>query len=374
MVKEKRRSSIGLFLLIIFIAIGMLILWLGIPIVVEKSFGWAASTLTSLQQRQYGLRLLLSQEMFVSPSPKNASTISFEILEGSSIYKIASDMEEAGLVINGSRFRDYLIYKGFDSKIRSGKYLIPNTLSPIGIAELIRSDNPVVSFYIYPGWRAEEVAAGLEASGVQISTDDFMRVVNNPKEIMLPAELSDITSLEGFLFPGQYQIRKDSNAEQLINIFVARFQSEALPYINTSSQSVGLTITEIMTMASIIQRETLVTAELPIVASVFYNRLEAGMKLETDPTVQYAIGYDQNSRSWWKTPLYLGDLGFQSEFNTYMIFGLPPHPISNPGLEAILAVLRPDVTSYFFFQANCDASGTHVFSVTFEEHISHNCQ
>jgi len=374
MTRRNKRNSIGLVLLILLIGLGLLIMWLGIPILVEKTFGEVSSALTPFQLRQYGLRLLLSKDLITKPNPKTISTISFEIQEGSSISKISSDLESAGLVKNGLRFRDYLIYKGIDSKIRSGNFTIPNTLSPIEIAELIRSDNPIVSVYIYPGWRAEEVAVGLEASGVQISTDDFMRVVNNPREIQLPAGLENLKSLEGFLYPGEYQIRKDSSAEQLIQVFLSRFEIEVLPQIDYYSTPSGLSISEIVTLASIIQRESLVTSELPKIASVFYNRLNAGMKLETDPTVQYAIGYDGNSQSWWKTPLYLDDLGFQSEFNTYLNYGLPSHPISNPGFESIMAVLQPETTSYYYFQADCDGSGTHIFSKTFEEHISHNCK
>jgi UPF0755 protein len=374
MSRRKNRHSIGIFLLLLLIGIGLLILWLGIPQVVEKTFGAASTTLTPFQQRQYGLRLLLAKDQFGKPNPDNNSEIPFVIQEGSSISQIASTLESTGLVKNGPRFRDYLIYKGIDSKIRSGNFMIPNTFSLIEIAEMIRSDNPIVSFYIYPGWRAEEVAAGLKASGVQISTEDFMRVVNNPSGIQQPAGLSTLSSLEGFLYPGEYQIRKDSSAEELIQLFVTRFQFEVLAQVETYSAVSGMSITEIVTLASIIQRESLVKSELPTIASVFYNRLDTGMKLETDPTVQYAIGYDENSQSWWKTPLYLDDLGFQSVFNTYMNYGLPPHAISNPGIESIMAVIQPENTSYFYFQANCDGSGTHVFSMTFEEHISHNCK
>ena len=374
MTRRNNGTSFGLVLLILLVGLGLLIVWLGIPIMVEKTFGEASTALTPFQLRQYGLRLLLSKDLFTKPNPEKLSTISFEIQEGSSISKISSDLESAGLVKNGSRFRDYLIYKGIDSKIRSGNFTIPNDLSPIEIAELIRSDNPIVSFYIYPGWRAEEVAAGLVASGVQISIDEFMRVVNNPVEIQLPAELGNIKTLEGFLYPGEYQISEDSSEEELIQLFLARFQTDALPQIDYYSTTLGLSISEIVMLASIIQRESLVTSELPKIASVFYNRLSAGMKLETDPTVQYAIGYDENSQSWWKTPLFLDDLGFQSDFNTYLNYGLPPHPISNPGFESIMAVLQPETTGFYYFQANCDGSGTHVFSKTFEEHISHNCK
>ena len=374
MTRRNYRTSIGLVLLILLVGLGLLIVWLGIPIMVENTFGEASTALTPFQLRQYGLRLLLSKDLFTQPNPEKISTISFEIQEGSSISKISSDLESVGLVKNSSRFRDYLIYKGIDSKIRSGNFTIPINLSPIEIAELIRSDNPIVSFYVYPGWRAEEVAAGLVASGVQISIDDFMRVVNNPREILLPTGLGNINSLEGFLYPGEYQIRKDSSAEELTQLFLARFKAEVLNQIEHYTATSGFSIAEIVTLASIIQRESLITSELPIIASVFYNRLNAGMKLETDPTVQYAIGYDENSQSWWKTPLYFDDLGFLSDFNTYLNYGLPPHPISNPGFGSIMAVLQPQTTGYYYFQANCDGSGTHIFSKTFEEHISHNCQ
>ena len=167
-----------------------------------------------------------------------------------------------------------------------------------------------MTFYIYPGWRAEEIAAGLVASGVQITPDEFMRVVNNPNEVLLPPALEGLNSLEGYLFPGEYQLRKDSTVVELIQLFLAGFQTTALPSINSSLQNTGLSLQEVVTLASIIQRESLVNSELPTVASVFYNRLDVGMKLETDPTVQYAIGYDENSNSWWKTPALPGGSGF----------------------------------------------------------------
>ncbi len=374
MSKKKSSSCIGLVLFIVLIGIGLAIVWVLIPILAEKPYGAPTSALTSLQLRQYGFRLWLAKNNFENPKPASITNIPFEIEEGSSISKISADLEKTGLVRNGDRFRDYLIYKGFDSSIKAGTFLIPNTSSPIEIAEILRSDNPIASFYLYPGWRSEEVANGLIASGVLITSDEFLRIVNKPTLITLPVGLEGISSLEGFLFPGVYEIPKDTPVAEVTQLLLDRFASEAMPSITAYSSSTGLTTSEIVTMASIIQRESLETNENTKIASVFYNRLDIGMKLETDPTVQYSIGYDQNSASWWKTPLEIADLRIQNDFNTYVNYGLPPHPIANPGIAAILAVLHPESTPYYFFQAKCDLSGTHVFSETFEEHLSHNCQ
>ncbi len=373
MIRKKNKSCAGVFLFGLLILVGFAIIWISIPILAENAFGPATSSLTVFQLRKYGIRLILGEKSLLTPVSNSNESISFTIEEGASIYKIASSLEAIGLVKNGSRFRDYLIFKGLDSSIRAGTFLIPAKGSAIEIAEIIRSDNPFFSFYLYPGWRAEEVAEGLIASGAQISLDEFMRVVNNPQDLALPDALKGMPSVEGFLYPDSYELRRDYSATQYIQFFIDRFTQESLPLLVNGSPNSGLSITELITLASIIQRESMISAELPTIASVFYNRLAIGMKLETDPTVQYAIGYDPGSGSWWKSPLAISDLEVSDRFNTYINYGLPPHAISNPGLDAIKAVLHPAMTPYYFFQANCDESGSHVFSETFEEHVSHNC-
>ena len=135
----------------------------------------------------------------------------------------------------------------------------------------------------------------------------------------------------------------------------------------------NLSLHQAVTLASIIERETRADEEKALIASVFYNRLEAGMRLETDPTVQYALGYDPVGKTWWKSPLYLDDLAVNSPYNTYQNSGLPPGPISNPALATLIAALQPEESPYFFFRARCDGSGTHVFSITFEEHLNNAC-
>ena len=129
-----------------------------------------------------------------------------------------------------------------------------------------------------------------------------------------------------------------------------------------------------VTLASIVQREAVVPDERAQIASVFYNRLHSDIKLDTDPTVQYALGYNEAQSTWWTNPLSASDLQFDSLYNTYIYAGLPPGPISNPSLSALQAVAFPADTPYYFFRARCDGSGLHDFAITFEEHLQNGCQ
>jgi UPF0755 protein len=138
-------------------------------------------------------------------------------------------------------------------------------------------------------------------------------------------------------------------------------------------QQQGLSLFQAVTLASIVQREAIVEDEMPLIASVFLNRLKAGMKLESDPTVQYALGYQEESGKWWKSPLSLDELKVDSPYNTYLYSNLPPGPIANPGLNALKAVAFPAQTPYYYFRAACDGSGKHTFAETFEEHQLNAC-
>jgi UPF0755 protein len=123
-----------------------------------------------------------------------------------------------------------------------------------------------------------------------------------------------------------------------------------------------------------VERESIDREEMPMIASVFLNRLEAGIKLEADSTVQYALGYNARHDSWWKSPLSSADLSIDSPYNTYRHPGLPPGPIANPGLDALRAVAFPARTPYYYFRAACDRSGKHVFAQTFDEHLANACE
>ena len=134
----------------------------------------------------------------------------------------------------------------------------------------------------------------------------------------------------------------------------------------------GLSVYEAVTLASIVQREAVLSEERPVMVGVFLNRLAQGMKLEADPTVQYAAGYQSDSGRWWKTPLNQADLALDSPYNTYRIGGLPPGPIANPSLASLQAVAEPADSDYLFFVVDCQAetAGQHIFSRTYDEHLA----
>jgi UPF0755 protein len=145
------------------------------------------------------------------------------------------------------------------------------------------------------------------------------------------------------------------------------------PEIIAGLENSGLSLFEGVTLASIVQREAVVEEEQSLIASVFLNRLRTGIKLDSDPTVQYALGLQEGQNTWWPNPLNEEDLMVDSLYNTYLYPGLPPGPIANPGLSAIQAVAFPDESPYFYFRARCDGSGRHAFAVTYEEHLQNAC-
>jgi UPF0755 protein len=178
-----------------------------------------------------------------------------------------------------------------------------------------------------------------------------------------------VTSLEGFLFPDTYEFPSDATARDVIARMLDTFGQRFTPELREQARAQGLTVYQAVTLASIVEREAVLPEERPIIASVFLNRLRAGMHLNADPTVQYALGYQGEGHGWWKRPLLLEDLEVDSPYNTYRHVGLPPGPICNPGLAALEAVVNPADTRYLYFVANDVAGdGSHVFAETLEEH------
>ncbi len=367
-------SILPLFLISLLLVIGVFIVWMGVPLLAEEKFGPAAENLTPIQKWNYSLKII-TQTNDLLESPALVETVeNFAIQSGASVSQVAMDLESRGLIRNWKALRNFIIYKGYDTQVKAGDFSLSNTLTAVQIAEAILSTySAEVPFYIYPGWRAEEIAAALPISGIEVDPESFLAVVRNSNRLPLPDGLQGLTTLEGFLFPGNYTIPRVISPEELVLIFVGRFTQVVTSDLQNNLQMHGLNIQQAITLASIIQRETFDDNERSLMASVFYNRLAAGIKLETDPTVQYSLGYSESWGGWWKTPLAISDLSTPSEFNTYVIPGLPPTPIANPDLPSILAVASPAQSEYYYFRANCDQSGSHVFSRTFEEHLSYTC-
>jgi UPF0755 protein len=374
MEKLKTNSFILFFLILLLILIGAAILWIGVPLLATNHFGPPANNLTAAQRWTYSLQVLINEGKLTSAVSTFQDEQQFNIPSGASVTTVAMDLQNQGLIPSWQALRYYIIYKGLDTVIIAGDFTLSPSMTPLQITSVIISTySEEVSFYIYPGWRAEEIAAALPTSGIEVTPEAFLSLVQNPSSLNLPANLQGSTTLEGFLFPGTYTINRKITPEELVLTFVQRFEDTITPEIQTEMQNNGLSFHQAVVLASIIQRETFDENERPMMASVFYNRLASGMKLETDPTVQYALGYNAAWGGWWKSLLMISDLAVQSPYNTYIIPGLPEHPISNPDLASILAVAKPEKSSYYYFRAKCDGSGSHVFSKTFEEHLANAC-
>jgi UPF0755 protein len=296
----------------------------------------------------------------------------FTVAPGESVNSIASHLELVGLVRNAEAFRAYLIYSGLDTSIQAGEYQLSAAMSAIDIAHELQDATPEeITFVVLPGWRMEEIAASLPTSGLTITPDAFLAAAQSPPDGF--GFLSGADSVEGFLYPGSYIFPRETSAGELIDELVRNFALRLSRDLQFGFEQQGLTVYQAVTIASIVQREAVQKEEAPLIASAYLNRLKIGMKLDADPTVQYAIGFNFLQNTWWTNPLSASNLQFNSPYNTYIYAGLPPTPISNPDLNALNAVAFPAKTPYYFFRAKCDGSGYHVFAETFEEHLGNGC-
>ncbi|MEW5827636.1 MAG: endolytic transglycosylase MltG [Chloroflexota bacterium] len=360
-----------LFVLLASLLAVVFALWF-VPLQATAFYGPPAETLGGWQQFNYSLRLLWYDGLLTEPVDPYGSDRPFTVESGESVASIASRLEQEGLVADARAFRDYLVYRGLDVSIQAGRYALSPSMSPVQIASRLQDATPAqVVFYVLPGWRMEEIAAALPTSGLTVTPGDFMAAASfSPSGLdFMPAAVST----EGFLFPGEYLLPREVAAKDLVAVLTRNFALHLTFDLRDGFNRQGLSVYEAVTLASIVQREAVVADEQPLIASVFLNRLAAGMRLESDPTVQYALGYNAFQGSWWTNPLSLADLQFDSPFNTYVYAGLPPGPIANPGLGALQAVAYPAETPYYYFRALCDGSGRHAFAETFEEHLQNEC-
>ena len=367
------RKLLPIILFIILLCACLFVVFITIPSQATKIYGLPTPRLTIKQRVQYSAQLLWYDGLLTRPRDTNGLEQSFVVEQGESVNVISSNLEAMGFIRDAEAFRAYLIYSGLDTSIQAGEYQLSAAMSAIEIAhELQDATSEEVTFIVLPGWRMEELAASLLTSGLSITSDDFYKAVNKPPRGF--DFLLDAVSAEGFLFPDSYIFPRTITADELVNELVRHFALRLSRDLRLAIENQGLTVYQTVTLASIVQREAVQADESPLIASVYLNRLRYGMKLEADPTVQYALGYNVTQSTWWTNPLSVRDLQFNSPFNTYVYGGLPPTPISNPGMEALKAVAFPAETPYYFFRAKCDGSGYHFFAETFEEHLANGCQ
>ncbi|MCJ7715978.1 MAG: endolytic transglycosylase MltG [Anaerolineales bacterium] len=363
--RKKSRFRGILILSIVFLVACLFCLFSGIlfsiPSRTAELYGPPDPNLNSVKLMTQSLILLFSEEELSTPSNIPPVDLIFPIESGDSLDQILTGLQNLGLVRHPAAFRAYLIYTGIDTRIQPGKFHISSEMSEMEIGNMLGSAAPVqTTISILAGWRMEEIAATLPGLGVDLSPEKFLESIQTQMK-------------EGYLYPGSYPVEKNISADNLVDTLYQEFLSQISPDLEIAIIARGLTIQQAVILASIIEREAVLDAEMPLIASVFLNRLQIDMNLAADPTVQYALGYNEQQQTWWTNPLSLEDLNINSPYNTYLNRGLPPGPICNPGYPAIQAVAYPTDSQYLYFRAACDNSGKHLFAETFEEHLKNAC-
>lgn len=316
---------------------------------------------------------------------EDPSPVTFVVESGETATAVAQRLEELGLVVSGDVFRRYMSYKGLDASLQAGTYTLKATMTIPEVAEAMQTGSvDAVMVTIVEGWRVEQIGWLLEQRGL-MSGDEFLDEVRTGQyEYAWLAGRPVGASLEGFLFPDTYEFAAEVTPGEVVSRMLADFDLRAAAKIEAAlagrqlfdiatSSYRPLTAYDVVILASIVEREAVVPEERPIIASVYLNRLdpayvnETALRLNSDPTVQYAKGYDAATGNWWNPMLPGEGLTVDSPYNTFRRQGLPPGPIANPGLASIEAVLQPAATSYLYFHAVGD--GSHVFASTLEEHL-----
>jgi len=275
---------------------------------------------------------------------------------GSSSKAIASELQRAGVVRNAFSF-ELLHYATPKKKLKAGEYRFTRAANAFEVfSRIARGDVLLHTVVIPEGYNIYDIAAAIEASGLG-KREDFLTVATHETSLLRNID-PQAKSLEGYLFPDTYEFSRAQTMREMVATMVRRFQKEA--------QTIGLAqdTHRLVTLASIVEKETASPDERPEVASVYSNRLAKNMALAADPTVVYGALVKGNYRG----AIYQSDLQSDSPYNTYKFPGLPPGPIANPGAASLQAAMHPAHTEYLFFVAVGDGSGRHHFSANFEQH------
>ncbi len=292
----------------------------------------------------------------ITPAQTSEASAVVWIKPSQGFSETVAQLQKAGLVQHPKRFRWLARLRGDDRRIRAGEYLVRTSMPPRAILDaLVRGETLLHRVVVPEGCTVFEIGKILERARL-MSQQAFLQAALDPR---LTQALGLDHTLEGYLFPETYQFPKGVTAEEVINKMVAHFRSVFTPAWTERAHAMGLTTHQVVTLSSIVEKETARPEERPLIAAVFLNRLKRGMRLESDPTVIYGIkDFDGN--------LTRKDLETMTPYNTYQINGLPPGPIANPGRASIEAVLYPSEGSHLYFVSKND--GSHHFSSTLREH------
>jgi UPF0755 protein len=293
-----------------------------------------------------------------SRAPARAGSATVVVEPGTPVRALAARLEEEGVIESALLFELWIRASGKAGSIQAGTYEIPAGLSLPGVVEtLVLGRTQLASVTIPEGLRLEQ-QAGVAARALGIDSAAFVAAATD--SLLADSLGIEAPTLEGYLFPETYRVDPATDARELVRLMVGEFRRTFGGEWRERAEELGRSVGEIVTLASIVEEEARVKEERPVIAGVYWNRLRIGMKLEADPTVQYALGAHR------QRVLYR-DLEIDSPYNTYLYPGLPPGPIASPGRASLEATLYPDSVPFLFFFATGEG-GRHTFSETFAEH------
>lgn len=325
-------------------------------------------TINSLLSKKQWLIVIASFFVFVGIgyyllfSPINYSIeepLVFEVKKGESFSVVSEKLYQLGIVKNKFIFKTAAMIYGADNRIKAARFKIKKGLSYLDLIDLLTNGpaDYLKTIKIYDGSALKNIAIILQQE-LKVDSSIILKLAND-KDFLKSLNIS-ANSLEGYLLPGIYNIYENSDAEEVISILNNSLKEFWNDSIDNQSKKINFNKHQVLTLASIIEGETNFKDEMPTISAVYHNRLKKGMKLQADPTVQYALD------GAWRRLKY-SDLNINSPYNTYKYFGLPPGPINNPSKDAIIAALFPADVDYLFFVA--DGTGKHKFAKTYNEHL-----
>nr|WP_273545649.1 endolytic transglycosylase MltG [Paenibacillus caui] len=311
----------------------------------------------------------------MKPAASSDQAVRFTIEPGTGTAQIADLLQQQGLIRNSLLFRTFLKYKSEGGRFQAGSYeMKPGVTYDQIIAKLNAGDvvaEEMVRFTIPEGYTVKQIADKLQAEGI-VNAEAFLKLAKDPAGIdstllsQIPADKQLLYRLEGYLFPETYELKKGSTEADIITRMLEETSKrlKQIPSFDAKLKADGLTLNQMMTIASLVEREVVVDKERSLVAGVIDNRIKQNMKLEIDATVQYLLGKP-------KERLLNSDLRkVDSPYNSYLYAGLPPGPIAAPSLKSIEAALEPESSDYLFYVTKKDGSHEHLFAATYKEHLA----
>jgi UPF0755 protein len=280
--------------------------------------------------------------------PLDTESVVFVVRKGDGVKGIVAKLAQQNLIRSPTAVFILIKLSGLERQLQAGDFRLTRSMDAATITKELTHGMLDVWVTILEGWRTEEIANKLTKE-LDIPESEFLKVAR-----------------EGYMFPDTYLIPRDATAGAIMSLFLSNFNKKLDMQIRADLGKKNMILEDAITLASIVEREGRTDEDRPVIAGILINRLKSRWPLQADATLQYAIGYESNQKSWWKSGLSEEDKRIQSPFNTYSTTGLPPHPISNPGLASIRAVIYPKDTPYMFYLH--DNSGTVHYAKTIEEH------